>query len=120
MASTSRSDEVPAAEKARKVWTDADTALLERVCATGKMDDGSLATDGKLARAIGCCRRTVIRQRQVRQLVALAGPKEGGLASSCRRARSPRGFGEVLASGSFAEFEGEASDKGRSKAGVHP
>lgn len=69
----------------RKVWTDADTALLERVCATGKMDDGSLATDGKLARALECCRRTIIRQRQVRQLVALASPKEGGQSSALRR-----------------------------------
>lgn len=96
MASTSGSDEMPAAAKARgnergkvrKVWTDADTALLERVCATGKMDDGSLATDGKLARTLGCCRRTIIRQRQVRQICALAGSSDGGRLSVARLGRA--------------------------------
>ena len=97
MASTSRSDEMPAAEKARKVWTDADTALLERVCASGKMDDGSLATDGKLARALGCCRRTVIRQRQVRQLRTAVGPREGGRASARRRQLVHESAGERAA-----------------------
>ena len=69
----------------RKKWTDADSALLERACASGKMDDGFPATDGRLAKALGCCRRTIIRQRQVRQLVALAGPAEGGCMSAKRR-----------------------------------
>lgn len=69
----------------RKKWTDADSALLERACASGKMDDGFPATDGRLAKALGCCRRTIIRQRQVRQLVAVAGPKVGGQWSALRR-----------------------------------
>lgn len=89
----------------RKKWTDADTALLERVCATGKMDDGSPATDGKLARALGCCRRTIIRQRQVRQLVALADPKEGGLASSGRWAEILKVLGAGPPSGLFVDVE---------------
>lgn len=62
----------------RKKWTDADSALLERVCASGKMDDGFPATDGRLAKELGCCRRTIIRQRQVRQIRAPAGPRQGG------------------------------------------
>ena len=69
----------------RKVWTEADSALLERACAPGKMDDGFPATDGRLAKELGCCRRTVIRQRQVRQLVALAGPRDGGRQSALQR-----------------------------------
>lgn len=70
----------------RKKWTDADTALLEQACASGLMPDGSLATDGKLARALGCCRRTIIRQRQVRQIGPNATPRGGGLASAAQRA----------------------------------
>lgn len=70
----------------RKVWTEADSALLERACASGKMDDGFPATDGRLAKALGCCRRTIIRQRQARQIVATAGPREGGRLSTMRRA----------------------------------
>lgn len=70
----------------RRKWTDADTALLERVCAAGKMDDGSLATDSRLAKELGCCRRTIIRQRQIGQLVAIASPREGGRASALLRA----------------------------------
>lgn len=69
----------------RKVWTEADSALLERACASGKMDDGFPATDGRLAKALGCCRRTVIRQRQVRQLRAIADSKVGGQWSVLRR-----------------------------------
>lgn len=65
----------------RKVWTEADSALLERACASGKMDDGFPATDGRLAKELGCCRRTIIRQRQVRQIGAVAGPRDGGVAS---------------------------------------
>lgn len=70
----------------RKVWTEADSALLERACASGKMDDGFPATDGRLAKALGCCRRTIIRQRQARQMTASAGPSEGGRSSALQRA----------------------------------
>jgi len=70
----------------RKKWTDADSALLERACASGKMDDGFPATDGRLAKELGCCRRTIIRQRQLRQLTAPAGPAQGGQASALQRA----------------------------------
>ncbi len=74
----------------RKKWTDADSALLERACASGKMDDGFPATDGRLARELGCCRRTIIRQRQARQIGAMSGPKEGGVISAVGRALRAR------------------------------
>ncbi len=94
MAPPSGSEEMLSAEKdrgserrkARKIWTDADSALLERACASGKMDDGFPATDGRLAKELGCCRRTIIRQRQVRQIGAVSGPKEGGVVSALGRA----------------------------------
>jgi hypothetical protein len=70
---------------ARKVWTEADSALLERACASGKMDDGAPATDGRLAKALGCCRRTVIRQRKRMTIEAPCGPHKGGVASAIRR-----------------------------------
>lgn len=58
-----------------KIWTDDDTAALERAAKSGKLDDGRPATQGRLALVLGFSQWTV--HRHLKRLgLSLAGSVE--------------------------------------------
>jgi len=65
------------AVRKRQVWTDDDTEAL-------RYWHGCKLTDGRMAKKLGCCRRTVLRQREA---VGLRAVDRTCMAEKGRRVR---------------------------------
>jgi len=82
-----------------KVWTDEDTAALELAASTGKLADGRLATQERLALALGFTRWTIQRRLKLAGLTLASGVevmREAGRRGGCR-SQYRRRLNQVLA-----------------------
>jgi hypothetical protein len=73
--------------EAPKRWTADDTATLEAACATGRLPDGRIATQIRLALYLGFHRNTIVGKLAGRRLpLCNALMSEGGIRSARQRA----------------------------------
>lgn len=70
-----------------KRWTVDDTAILDRACLTGRLPDGRIATQERLALALGFSRQTIVKRLEGRRLpLCNEVMREGGRSSAYQRA----------------------------------